>query len=235
MVSVIFTPRWFYGIDGIFEAVAVIAALLIAFYSYKLYKFTKEGRHLYFSLSFLGISMAFIAKILTNLTLISSTVHRQIGAFSYIYHGITLNNLLYVGGFFAYRLLFLLGLLGIYFVIHDFRAKKLVGFSAYLIIVLTTITTFSTWAYPVFYFTAAVLLFSIAQFYYDVFNGKRGHKKNKNAETLLNTFLVIMSAQLAFILVLLHLYFYVIAEALQLVGFLMLLYLYYKLVIKRKN
>jgi hypothetical protein len=74
----------------------------------------------------------------------------------------------------------------------------------------------------------------ISQFYYDSWLGKRGQKKNKNAKALLNAFGVLMAAQLSFTLVLLNLYFYVLAEVLQLTGFLMLLYVYYKLVVRKK-
>jgi|TARA_Y100000310_G_C20631144_1_gene788708 hypothetical protein len=236
MVSVVFTPRWFYGIDGIFEAVAVIVALLIAFYSYKLYSHTKEKRHVFFSLSFLGIAVGFIAKIVTNLSLVSSVVGsvKHVGFFFYGHHTLALEHILYVAGFLGYRLLLLFGLLGIYFVIHKFRAKKLILFSAYMVLVLTLITTFSTWAYPIFYLTAALLLLFISQFYYDSWLGKRGQKKNKNAKALLNAFGVLMAAQLSFTLVILNLYFYVLAEVLQLAGFLMLLYVYYKLVVRKK-
>ena len=153
----------------------------------------------------------------------------------YGHHTLAVEHLLYVGGFLGYRLLMLLGLLGVYFVIHKYQAKKLILFSAYLITMLIVATTFSMWAYPIFYVTTAILLLFIAQFYYDAFLGKRGHKKNKNVKSLLNAFIVLMAAQLAFTLVIIHLYFYVLAEALQLIGFLMLLYVYYKLVVKKKK
>lgn len=238
MVSVVFTPRWFHGVDCVFECVAVLVALLIAFYSYKLYTYTKTSSHKYFSVSFLAIALAFISKIVTNLSLLPSTVgvlpSESVGAFFYGHHRMVLEHFLYVGGFFSYRLLMLLGLLGVYFVIHRYQAKKMVMFGAYMITMLTLATTFSIWAYPIFYVTAALLLLFIAQFYYDVYYGKRGHKKNANVKALLAAFAVIMLAQVTFMLVIAHLYFYVAAEALQLVGFLMLLYVYYKLVIKKK-
>jgi len=237
MVSVVFTPRWFYGIDCIFEGVAVIVALLIAFYAYRLYSFSKQKNHLVFSLSFLTIAVAFIAKIITNLSLDSSYVGviKHVGFFFYGHHRVALEHLLYVSGFLVYRLGILLGLLGIYFAVHQFKAKKLVGFSTYLIVLLIIATTFSTWAYPIFYVTAAVLLLLIAQFYYDVCNGKRGHRKNKKAKKLLYAFSGLMIAQLAFTFVIAHLYFYVVAEAIQLAGFMMLLYVYYNLVLKKKK
>jgi hypothetical protein len=237
MVSVVFTPRWFYGIDCLFEGVAVIVALLIAFYSYKMYTFTKQGNHKFFSLSFLAIAIAFICKIITNLSLVSSVVGAQehIGFFMYGQHRIVLEHLLYVAGFLGHRLFMLLGLLGVYFVIHKYRAKKLVLLSAYLLTLVTVITTFSVWAYPIFYVTSGILLLFIAQFYYDVYYGKREHKKNKNVKFLLYAFGILMVSQFAFTLIIGHLYFYVFAEALQLAGFLMLLFVYYKLVIRNKK
>jgi len=236
MVSVVFTPRWFYGIDCIFEGVAIIVALLIAFYSYKMYTFTKVSNHKFFSISFLLIALAFSAKIVSNLSLVSTYVGvvKHVGFFFYGHHRLAVEHLLYISGFLGYRLLMLAGLLGVYFVIHKYKAKKLIVFSAYLITVLILATTFSTWAYPIFYITTAILLIFIAQFYYDSYLGRRGHKKNKNAKMILKAFVMLAAAQLAFTLVLLHLYFYVLAEALQLVGFLILLYVYYNLVMKKK-
>ncbi|MEA3430735.1 MAG: hypothetical protein U9R08_05660, partial [Nanoarchaeota archaeon] len=66
MLELVYSPQWFYGIDILFESINVIAALLIAFFSYKIYKYTKDRHCLYFGLSFLAICIAFISKILTN-------------------------------------------------------------------------------------------------------------------------------------------------------------------------
>ncbi len=66
MITLRFSPEWFYGIDSIFEILAVIITFFIGVYSYKLYRFSGNYRYKYLSLSFLAFTLSFLAKIATN-------------------------------------------------------------------------------------------------------------------------------------------------------------------------
>ena len=52
MIDIVFNPKWFNGIDSIFEGISVIVCILIASYSLKLYKFNKNKNFKDFSIAF---------------------------------------------------------------------------------------------------------------------------------------------------------------------------------------
>ena len=60
-------PTWFRGVDTFFEAFSILVAILIAVFSFKAYKLTKNRNHLYFGTAFGLISISFFAKVLTAL------------------------------------------------------------------------------------------------------------------------------------------------------------------------
>src|SRR3989344_450750 len=74
--SYVFSPDWFYGFDSIIELIAIIASVLLVYYSYKCFKLTKENKYLYFSTAFLSITFAFISKILGTLAIYKPTITR---------------------------------------------------------------------------------------------------------------------------------------------------------------
>jgi hypothetical protein len=59
----------FYGIDSFVELLMVVVALIIFFYSRKVYKIINNKNYKYFSFAFLSIAIAYIFKILSNLTI----------------------------------------------------------------------------------------------------------------------------------------------------------------------
>lgn len=236
MVNVLFSPRWFWGIDAIFESIAILATALLAFYAYKLYKFTKKSSHKYFSLSFLMLSLAFLAKVITNLFLYFPGLRKTIDFFILRYYILSNTNLIYAIGNLAYRFLMLLGLLGIFWVIGKSREKNKLLILLYFISAISFISIFSAITsyfifelYPLFHITAALFLAYISYFYYNNYLKK---KKDTTFRIFLS-FLLIFLSQLVFIFVLIDLRTYVIAEFLQLAGYFLLLY-EYSLLTKKK-
>lgn len=65
------SPKWFLGIDSFIEAFIVIIALIIAIYSYKVFKFSQNKNYFYLTLSFLLISISYLFKIFTDIAYIS--------------------------------------------------------------------------------------------------------------------------------------------------------------------
>jgi len=221
-MEILFSPQWFYNIDSAFEVVSVVVTAAIALYSLKIYYFTKDNRQKYFGLSFLAISLSYLAKIMTNVV-----VYRTVQETGPI---ITITKvvlgtipLLTVTGLFMHRILMLAGLSGIYLLLSNCREKNRAVVIAYFILVTTL---FSGYAYFVFHMTAALFLMYIVLFYHD-----REGKKHCNAITLAFGFLLL--SQIAFVFIFLGAEIYVVGEVLQLLGFIILLYKYYKLVIKR--
>src|SRR3989338_6057417 len=66
MFRLFFTPGWFNGYDLLFSSIGLVVALLIAAYSWRLYRFNNENRFMYFSLAFLLVSLSFAFKIFTS-------------------------------------------------------------------------------------------------------------------------------------------------------------------------
>ncbi|MEM4267427.1 MAG: hypothetical protein QXK37_01205 [Candidatus Woesearchaeota archaeon] len=53
-------PRWFFGLDWVFEFCVMLIALFIVIYSFRIYYLAKERKYIYFTLAFLAISAAFL-------------------------------------------------------------------------------------------------------------------------------------------------------------------------------
>lgn len=230
MVNVLFSPRWFWGIDAIFESIAIIAALLLAFYARRLYQFTKKSTHKYFSLSFLMIAIAFFAKVITNLLLYFPELRRStVDYFLLKYYILGNTNLVYAAGNLAYRFLMLCGLLGIFWILGKSREKNKMIILFYFISAISFTSIFAAVTsyfilelYPLFHITAALFLAYISYFYYRIYL----RKKKSASFRVFMSFALICLSQMVFIFALVDLSAYVIAELFQLAGFFLLLYEY---------
>lgn len=237
MVDVLFSPRWFFGVDAIFESIAIIATTLLFLTCFKLYKFTKKTAHKYFSLSFFFLALAFIAKVLTNILLYFPNLREMtIGFILDKYYLLNQTNFVFAIGTTAFRFLMLAGLLGIFWIIGKSHEKNKMLLLIYFIAVVSAVSIFSIVAlgiviplYPVFYTTAAVLLAYITYFYYSNYLVK----KKKATFYIFLSFLFLCLGQLIFNFVMIDLRVYVIAELLQLSGFFLLLYEYCLLIRKK--
>ncbi len=237
MVDVLFSPRWFFGVDAIFESIAIIATILLSLTCFKLYKFTRKITHKYFSLSFFFLSLAFLAKVITNLLLYFPNLREMtVGFILDRYYLLNQTNFVYAIGTAAFRFLMLLGLLGIFWIIGKSREKNKIFVLIYFIAVVSAVSIFSVVAlgfavplYPIFHTTAALLLAYIAYFYYSNYLAR----KKKATFYIFLSFLFLCLSQLIFNLVMFDLKVYVIAELLQLSGYFLLLYEYYLLARKK--
>src|SRR3989338_3094179 len=79
MFQLFFTPHWFNGWDILIEGIVLIVALLIAAYSWKIYRLNHENRYLYFAFALLLIGAGLLLKITTNSILYFLSV-REIAA-----------------------------------------------------------------------------------------------------------------------------------------------------------
>ncbi|MBN1274839.1 hypothetical protein JXA12_00900 [Candidatus Woesearchaeota archaeon] len=220
MITLIFSPRWFFGYDIIFELLGVIVTLLISVHSHRLYRFSKDYTYKFLSLSFFAISASFLAKIATNFALYyQQTVKTAFQELIVKHNLLDKSNLFLQAGYDAHRFLMLLGLFGIYWLVSkskDYEHQWLFG---YLILVVA-LFSFST--YYVFHITAAFILFFIARHYHRRCFGK---ERAAPVGTHLNflAFSLLLMSQAVFIFIFLNNAIYVIAEILQLAGFIIFL------------
>ncbi len=234
MFRLFFTPGWFNGYDLLFNSISLVVALLIAAYSWRIYKFHKENRFMYFSLAFLLVSVSFAFKILTSGVLyyypVRETVAQVLGPA--VGPRLKYSALYYRAGFFFQMASMLLAWLLIFLVSQKSRARltkfyevSQIGLLAYLLLLVSVISNFN---YKVFYLTSSVLLSLIVLNYYKNYLTTR----KSSALKVMTAFLFILSGNLILVFVFLQNSSYVVGELLTLVGFLLLLQTY-RQVVKR--
>lgn len=228
MFRLFFTPGWFNGYDLLFSSVGLVVALLIAAYSWRIYRFNRENRFMYFSLAFLLVSVSLAFKIFTSGVLyyypVRETVYQVIGPAAG--PGLKYSALFYRAGFFFQMASMLLAWLVIFLVSQKSRARltkfyevSQIGLSIYLLLLVSVISNFD---YKVFYLTSSVLLSLIVLNYYKNYLTT----KKKSALKVMAAFLLILAGNMISIFVFLQNGSYVVGEVLALVGFLILLQTY---------
>jgi hypothetical protein len=217
MITLVFSPQWFNGIDILFESLAVIVTLLIGLTAWRYFRFSGFDRYRYMALSFWALSVSFLAKIATNFVMYyKETVKSSIGPALIKYNLVQKSNFFFQAGYDIHRFLMLLSFLGIYWLVsksHDQEHKWI------MIMMLFIITLFSFNTYFVFHITAALLLFFITLRY-----RVQSKKKHLNHAYLnFSAFIILLISQIIFAFVLLNSVLYVIAEVMQLLGFIIFL------------
>ena len=217
MIDIIFSPKWFYGKDIIIDIVSIIVLALISLFSWRYYRINKNRNYLLLSSSFCLMAVSYIFKILTNFTIYYKILEtKRIGFLILTYTSIKSSQILYLAGFFIFRLLMLIGLF-ILFSIYQKKSKS----SSFLMVYLIVMLTYFTWsAYYVFYITALILMIFITGTYLKTSR----RQKTMTSRTLVYSFAIIALSQIFFIFISVNLILYVIAELIQLVGYLLLLY-----------
>ncbi len=225
MVQFIFSPTWFYGIDATFEAVTMAVAAIISLYSYNIYRFSQERRYMWFSVSFAMLSLSFLAKILTNVTVYWNVIEeRTFGLADIAVKAAQGSDIFFILGFLSYRFLTLIAFLGMYLVL---TSKVKTSRSAIILLTWLAFSTvfFSTEAFVMFHTTAALIMFFIFMF------TLKNYYTNKNVKTgfVAVAFLLIMASQVIFLFSRANGMAYVAAEATQLIGYSSMLIAYIKI------
>jgi len=235
MFRLFYTPGWFNGYDLLFEGVALVIAMLIAAYSWRIYHIHKENKYMYFSLSFILVSLSLIFGMFTQGVLYFFPVRETIAQVlaPVTGSGLQYSSLFYRAGFFL-QMSSMLGAWLLIFLISQKprnRLKKFfeltqIGLFVYMVLLISIVSNFK---FVIFYLTSAVLLSLIVLNYYKNYLNT---DKNKNALSVMIAFMLIMFGYLSLVFVFLHNFFYVIGEVLVLIGFLMLLSIYHKIMRK---
>lgn len=228
MFRLFFTPEWFNGFDLLFDSIGLVVAMLIAAYSWRVYKFNQENRFAYFSLAFLLVSVSLAFKIFTSGVLyyfpVRETVAQVIG--SAAGPRLKYSALFYRAGFFFQMASMLGAWLVIFFVSQKSRARltkfyelSQIGLFVYLLLLISVISNFK---YEVFYLTCTVLLSLIVLNYYKNYLTT----EKKSVFKVMTAFLFILAGNIFSVFVFLQNGSYVIGEAFILIGFLILLQTY---------
>lgn len=216
MISLVFSPQWFYGIDIIFEILAVIVTLIISLYSFRLYKFTHERSHKYFAVFFMAFAVSFLAKIATNFVLYyQNSVKTALEPMIVKYQLLSKSMFFFQTGYDIHRFLLLIGLLGIYWLVSKSQDNEHRWIISFLLLI---ITLFSFQTYFVFHLTAAILLGFIVKHFKNICDCVK-KKTASHARLNLLAFTLLLFSQVVFIFTWLNTGIYVVAEVIQLAGF----------------
>ena len=230
MNHIIFSPRWFFDYDILFDLLSAFVTLIVALYANKLYKYSSNKRYKLFSISFFLIGLGYIGKSLTNFVVYHPIQsYRLLGGSVVMYSIYVVNNIPFILGFLTHRLLLILGFLGIYLTLTKYRelfynkgGKGLLVFIIYLII----ITTIFSWSqYYVFHASLLLLGYCIFMYYMAQFRKKKKKLVRLNALA----FLIIFISQLMFLFVELSNFLYFLGELAQLIAYMIMAYIFYKI------
>lgn len=233
MFRLFYTPTWFNEWEILFEFIILIIALLIAGYSWRVYRINQENRFAYFSLAFLLVALGPVFKILTSAILYFTPVREVAATVLMPVAGAHLefSALLYRTGFFLQMLPVLGAWLLIFFIsqkprdrLHKFHELSQIALFIYLILLISFVSNFK---YEVFYLTSAVLLSLITLNYYKRYLNQ---DRNKNTLLVMLAFLLIFISNVFFIFVFATQLLYVVGEIFLLAGFLLLLYTYSRII-----
>lgn len=211
----IYSPNWFSGIDSIIEIISIIISFLIAYYSYKTYKYFDLKKYKYFAITFILIGISFIFKIISNLIFIVPK-KREITFSLYQIIYTTYSQLVYIEdiSFFIHKFSLLISLLILYLIIiNEKKIENILMFILYTLIISFLITS-----YLLFNFTIVI----ITMFLFFI-NHLKDKKKKKNSS--LSLFFLGFSISYFFIfLALQNTIFYFIGEIILVFTFINLLF-----------
>ncbi len=220
MIEYVFSPKWFYGVDIVFEIFSLVIAFLVSRYGYKLYKISNEKKHKYFSVFFFLIGISFIFKIVTNFDIYYVDVNSvRILNTMFYYTTSHISEILFIVGFSVFRFLMLFSFFGLLYITWK-KNRSVFLLGLYFIAV---ITMFSHNVYYIFHITMVVILSMLFYYYY---NNYKKHRKIRETFLIMVSFFVLVLSQLSFAAITLSTIMYVIGEILQLIGYGILLYNY---------
>lgn len=219
MVHFICGPNWFYGVDIIIELISLVVAGLIAYFSYKAFKLTKERKYFFFALAFFLIAVAFISKMYGLMIACTGLAKASLGYFTAVTKNMTFIQFIYSMGYFLQRFIFLVGLLALTSLCLRIRNRKTIFMLVFFVFIATW---FSNQSYLIFHIIAAFLLIYISLYFYVNYLRKRTF----SARLVPMSFFLLLISQILFIFVVMDLNLYVIANVFQLAGFVLLLFTY---------
>ena len=217
MITIVFSPAWFYGIDIFIDIISIIVLCLVAFFSFRYYLLDKKNwNYCLLSISFLMIAASFFFKIMTNFTLyydMPKTI--EVGFMNVTLQTVQQSDVFFTIGTYLFRLATLFGLLLLLNITKRQTWHSNILISALLILIMY----FAQNAYHIFHITCFIFLVFITS------NYAFKYLENKHKTTLLLCFSfgLLTIGHIIFYMMIFGTTFYVFAEIIQLLGYILLL------------
>lgn len=211
----VFGPSWFYGLDAVFEFVAMLVTLFIAVYSFRIYLIAHEKRYFYFTLAFASIAASFAIRAVADYLAYSSLLGRIPNVVSLVSNVATVPAL----HSFAYLMYVFLILAGFMILVAIFMRIDRISVLSLLFVFILILTALSQSIFIALHLTLFVMLAYIVLHLF----GNHRRIKNVNSFLVLYSMSGLLAAQVFFMLTGLDKLYYVVGHCLQLAGFLILL------------
>lgn len=162
-------PQWFFGFGIAMQLLFAIVTLLVAFYSFKIYRISRQIESIIFGSGFLSISLSYIIKAIASIFVISEIKEGLLG--------LKIESINGIGsiGVYAHIILYILGLVTISYVTFKIKSKR-----AYSLLLFTNIAVIlmSGDKATAFNLLSSVLIFYISAHY------ALEYQKSRNPKTL---------------------------------------------------
>ncbi|MBN1645111.1 hypothetical protein JW851_03675 [Candidatus Woesearchaeota archaeon] len=157
-------PKWFFGIDSVFELAGTIILFMVFLMSYKSYKLVNMQRYKYYSIAFFGLTLGHLSRTIANFA-----IHQQ-------WFGISTLAKVFLAGYGLHIGLTLAALVLLIAWAFEIKEKKI--FCVLLLLVLAMIFVSSSY-YLAFYWSAFVMFAFVTWFFF-----KNARKKKAMASKL---------------------------------------------------
>lgn len=204
-------PTWFFGCDIVLEFVFFIVSLLLAIFSFRMYKICNENKLKLFSLSFILISLSYLTQTVSNFILLTS--HSMYTCNSFKTRDILLTDTV---GIFSHLLLMSIGLLLLAFMTFEIRKKSLF----FMLVAMNVISLFlARNVFVMFFWLTATYLVIISSHFIRNYIRVR----QKHALIIALAFILFLIGNLDFAFSLKYPIFYAMAHVLQLFAYILIL------------
>jgi hypothetical protein len=211
MSNIFICPEWFFGYDILLEILFAVITMFVSFYAWKIYKMTDERNIKLLSLSFLFISLSYIAQSLLNFIILAELQDEVCGIINL--QSVYLLNLF---GIYVHAILFLIGLLLLTYV-----ALKIYSPRTFVLLFMLVFTSlyFSPQKTFMLYLLSTTLLAFIV--YYYIAN----YLNNRKPTTLLVTIAMItlFAGYIYFMFATENSFYYVVGHVLELLAYTLVL------------
>ncbi|MFH1801844.1 MAG: hypothetical protein ABH864_00150 [archaeon] len=206
----------FYGIDSLLDFMIILVAALIAYQSRRVYKLIKEKNYLRFSYAFLSIALAFVAKIIANLTIVYETKIEHVNFVVFVTHELQEMQIINLLGSTFYKVFLLIGFLILFLITTKTDKKEDVILFAYFAAISVL---FSLYFNFIFHLTIIIILVALTTHFHN------NYKKTKsgNSYKVYLAFLFILVSHVICLFYGIHVFVYLLGEIFVFAGFLILL------------
>ena len=206
----------FYGIDSALDFLIALVAFLIAYQSSRVYKLINEKNYKFFAWAFLSIGIAFLSKIIANLTIVHEVIFERANFIISITRELQEMQLINFFGFTFYKIFLLVGFLILFLITTRTNKKEDIVLYSYFAVITVL---FSIYFNFIFHITLIVILTALTIFFYK--NYKRTNSQNSYKVYL--AFLFILISHAIDLFYGLHVFVYLLGEIFVFIGFLILL------------